>query len=116
LEKVNVDIHISNVVRDISELIERFEFDKALNLIFAFVDTLNQIVQDRKPWETKNKKDLFELVTGLRAVAILLWPFIPETSEKIAKTFNFKISFEELDRPLKISKIKKSEILFKKIE
>jgi methionyl-tRNA synthetase len=115
LEEVNVDIHISNVVRDISELIERFEFDKALNLIFAFVDTLNQITQDRKPWETENKKDLFELVTGLRAVAILLWPFIPETSEKIAKIFNFKISLEELNKPLKISKIKKAEPLFKKI-
>jgi methionyl-tRNA synthetase len=115
LEEVNIDIHISNVVRDISELIERFEFDKALNEIFAFIDTLNQFAQDRKPWKTKNKKDLFELVTGLRVVAILLWPFIPETSEKIAKTFNFKISLEELDKPLKISKIKKAEPLFKKI-
>ena len=114
-KKINVDIHISNVVRDVSELIERFEFDKALNLIFAFIDTLNQWVQDKKIWETGSKEDLFELATGIRLATILLWPFIPETSEKIAKTFNFKISFEELDKPLKISKIKKSEILFRKI-
>ena len=114
LEKVNVDIDISNVVKDVSELIERFEFDKALNSIFAFIDTLNQIAQNRKPWETQNKKDLFELVTGIRAVAILLWPFIPETSEKIAKRFGFKISLNELEKPLKIKKIKKSDILFQK--
>jgi len=114
-EKIDVDIHISNVVRDVSELIERFEFDKALNLIFAFIDTLNQWVQDKKIWETGSKEDLFELVTGIRTASILLWPFIPETSEKIAKTFGFKISLDEVKKPLKVIKVKKSEILFKKI-
>jgi len=114
-KKINVDIHVSNVVRDISELIERFEFDKALNSIFTFIDILNQFVQNKKPWETQSKEDLFELVTGLRVATTFLWPFIPETSEKIAKNFGFKISLEELKNPLKIIKIKKSPILFKKI-
>ncbi len=114
-KKINVDIHISNVVRDVSELIERFEFDKALNLIFAFIDTLNQWVQDKKIWETGSKEDLFELATGIRLATILLWPFIPETCERISKTFGFKISLSELEKPLKVIKIKKSEILFKKI-
>ena len=115
-EKINIDIHVSNVVRDISELIERYEFDKALNSIFSFVDTLNQWVQEKEIWKTGSKEDLFELVTGLRVAAILLWPFIPKTSEKIAKQFGFKISLEELNKPLKIIKIKKSDILFKKIK
>ncbi len=115
-EKIDVDIHISNVIEDVSKLIDRFEFDKALSSIFAFIDTLNQWVQKEKIWETGSKEDLFELATGIRAVSILLWPFIPETSEKIAKQFGFKISLKELDNQLKIIKIKKSEILFKKIE
>jgi len=118
-EKINVDVHISNVVEEIEELIERFEFDKALNSIFAFIDTLNQWVQDKKIWETGSKEDLFELATGIKAVSILLWPFIPSTSEKIAKQFGFKVgenSFKEIKKPLKIIKIKKSEILFKKIK
>jgi methionyl-tRNA synthetase len=114
-EKIDVDIHISNVVRDVSKLMEQFEFDKALNSIFAFIDVLNQFVQDGKIWETGSKEDLFELVTGIRLITVLLWPFIPETSEKIAKQFGFKISLKELDKPLKITKIKKGEILFKKI-
>ncbi|MCH8945563.1 MAG: methionine--tRNA ligase [Nanoarchaeota archaeon] len=117
-KKINVDIHISNVVRDISELIERFEFDKALNSIFAFIDTLNRWVQDKKIWKTGSKKDLFELATGIRAVSILLWPFIPETSERIAQQFGFKVgkdSLKEIKKPLKIIKIKKSKILFKKL-
>jgi methionyl-tRNA synthetase len=114
-EKIDVDVHTSNIVEDISELMEKFEFDKALNSIFAFIDMLNQWVQDWKPWETHDKKDLYELATGIRLVAILLWPFIPKTSEKIAKTFGFKISLNEIKKPLKVIKIKKGEILFKKI-
>lgn len=112
----NVDIHTKNVEEDVSDFMDRFEFDKALSLILGFVDTLNQFVQEKKPWETHDKKDLFELVTGIRLVTILLWPFIPRTCEKIAKIFGFKISLEELNHPLKIVKIKKSAILFKKIK
>ena len=115
-DKVDIDVDASNIVREVAESIERFEFDKALNLIFAFVDTLNQFVQERKIWETRDKKDLYELVTGIRVVTVLLWPFIPETSEKIAKIFNFNISLEDLKKPLKGIKIKKADILFKKID
>jgi methionyl-tRNA synthetase len=45
----------------------------------------------------------------------LLWPFIPETSEKIAKGFGFKIDYSEIGKGIKVKKVKKSEILFKKI-
>ncbi len=113
-KKIDVDVHISNVVRDISDLIERFEFDKALNSIFAFIDMLNQWLQEWKSWENR-EKDLYELATGIRLITILLWPFIPETCEKIAKQFGFKISLDELEKPLKVIKVKKGEILFKKI-
>ena len=41
---------------------------------------------------------------------------MPETAEKIAKIFGFEISLKSLEEPLKITKIKKSEILFKKID
>jgi len=114
-KKINVDIHISNIVRDVHELIERFEFDKALNSIFAFIDTLNQFVQDGKIWETGSKEDLFELITGIKTVSILLWPFIPETCEKISKIFRFKISLNEIEKRLEVIKIKKAKPLFKKL-
>ncbi len=114
IEKVKVDIHTQNV--EIKELMYNYELDRALNSIFAFIDTLNELVQEKKPWETHNKKDLYELVTGIRLATILLSPFIPETAEKIAKTFNFKISLKELNKSLKESKIKKSVILFKKVQ
>lgn len=111
-----VHVETNNILKNFSGHMEKYEFDKALNSIFAFIDTLNQFVQESKPWETKNKKDLYELVSGIRLATILLSPFVPETSDKIAKQFGFKISLEDLEKQLDDkTKIKKGEILFKKI-
>ncbi|PIO07851.1 methionine--tRNA ligase [Candidatus Pacearchaeota archaeon CG10_big_fil_rev_8_21_14_0_10_34_12] len=101
-----------------------YEFDKALNEIFSRIDKLNEWVQNKKPWENNDRKDrleinqgvLYNLVQGIKSISTLLYPFIPQTSEKIAKTFGFKISLKELEKPLKIIKIKKSPILFGKVK
>jgi methionyl-tRNA synthetase len=106
-------------LKEIKKKMENLEFDKALNLIFEFIDKCNEYVQEKKPWENYNTHILYELSDSIKAIAILLWPFIPSTSEKIAKQFNFKIkkgSIDEIRKPLKVGKIKKGEILFNKIE
>lgn len=100
----------------VSEHLNNFEFDKALNEIFSFIDRCNTYVQESSPWITKDKKVLYRLANAIKDAAILLSPFMPETCEKIAKTFNFKIKLEELTKLLKVSKIKKADILFKKID
>jgi methionyl-tRNA synthetase len=103
-------------VKKIEKLFENFEFDKVLNEIFAFIDICNEYVQKKKPWETKDKKVLYELADSIKVIAILLSPFIPSTSEKIAGQFGFKIQLSEIKNPLnENAKIKKGEILFKKI-
>jgi methionyl-tRNA synthetase len=98
-------------------LMKNFEVDKALNEIFTFIDNCNEYIQNKKPWETKDKKVLYELVVGIKQVAILLSPFIPEACKKIAKQFKFELSFKELGVKFddKI-KIKKASVLFEKIE
>lgn len=88
--------------KKIDKLFENYEFDKVLNEIFGFIDICNEYVQNKKPWETKDKKVLFELKESILKIADLLWPFIPESAEKIKKQFSAK-------------KIKKNQILFKKI-
>ena len=89
--------------KEIENKIENYEFDKALNLIFEFVDNCNEFVQKNKLWESRDKKKLYELKESILKIAELLWPFIPSSSEKITKQFSEK-------------KIKKQEILFRKIE
>ncbi len=92
LKEKEIDKHFSN-----------YEFDKALNEIFAFIDKCNEYVQNKKPWETGDKKVLFELKESILRIAELLWPFIPESAEKIKKQFSVK-------------KIKKEKVLFEKIK
>jgi methionyl-tRNA synthetase len=102
-------------LKEIENLMNNFELDKALNEIFAFIDACNEYVQNKKPWETQDKKVLYELCDSIKAIGILLWPFIPNVSEKLTKQFGFKITLKEIEKPLKVSKIKKEEILFRKI-
>lgn len=103
------------LIKKTQALIENLELDKALNEIFSFIDQLNEYIQSKKPWETHDKKVLYQLVNGIKDASILLSPFMPETSEKIAKIFNFEISLKSLNESIKISKIKKVDILFKKV-
>ncbi len=103
-------------IKKIEKHFEKYETDKALNEIFAFIDLCNEYVQNKKPWETHDKKVLYELADSIKAIAILISPFIPSASEKIAKQFGFEIKYENIKKPLSDKvKIKKSEILFKKI-
>ena len=87
----------------IEKLFEEIKIDKVLNEIFAFIDVCNEYIQEKKPWKTKDKKVLFELVEAIREIAKLLSPFIPETAGKINVIFSG-------------SKIKKAPVLFEKIE
>jgi len=103
-------------LKEIEKHFDNFELDKVLNLIFEFIDCCNLYVQDKQPWVSGDKKVIYELADSIKAIGILLYPFIPSTSEKIAKNFGFKIDYSEIKKPLKVSKIKKAEILFVKIE
>ena len=120
-EKYGIEKGSNNLIKklklkEIEKHIENYEVDKALALIFEFIDACNLYVQENKLWETHDKKKLYELVDSIKAITILLWPFMPETSEKIAKAFGIKIkSFNQISEPLKTGKIKKQGILFKKL-
>ncbi len=104
-------------LEEIEKHFEGYEIDKALRLIFNFIDSCNEYIQRKKVWETKDKKVLYELIDSIKTAAILLWPIIPETSERIAMILKFKIkSIKQIEEPLENIDIRKSEILFKKIK
>ena len=100
----SIEVHMKN-----------YELDKALMAIFGFIDSCNEYAQEKKPWATKDKKVLYELIDSIKSIAILLSPFMPSTAEKISKNLGFEIKYESIKKPIKISNIKKSEILFQKI-
>jgi methionyl-tRNA synthetase len=101
-EKTEVKLLKKLNEKKIDSYFEKYEFDKALSEIFAFIDNCNEYVQHKKPWETKDKKVLYELKESILKISELLIPFIPESAEKISKQF-------------KVKNIKKGKILFTKI-
>lgn len=116
LEKTKSPLKSEKTFKKVEKLMSELKFDKALNEIFAFIDDCNEYIQKKKPWETKDSKVLYELSNAIKDIAILLSPFIPETSKEISKVFKFKLSLKDLNSDLKVSKIKKAPILFKKID
>lgn len=110
-------------VKKSSDFIESFQFNNALNEIWFLVAEANKFVNDSKPWEVKDKKKLgnilYNLLETLRFLSILLYPFIPETSEKIAEQLGIGKKFNSKDLKWGLlkenSKIQKKGILFKKV-
>ncbi len=114
--KSETSILSKELVKQFKEHMEKVELDKAIHLLIKLTDQTNEYFQNKKPWETQDKKVLYQVAEAIKTIAILFSPVIPETSEKIAKTFNFKLTLKDLESPLKVSKIKKADILFKKID
>ncbi len=89
----------------IIDLIEGFEFDKALSVVWEIVKAANKYIEDTKPWElAKNNEKKFEevmqkLVRDLYKVSDLLQIFMPEIAKKIRKqleTSEKEILFERV--------------------
>jgi methionyl-tRNA synthetase len=103
-------------LKKIEAHMKNYEIDRALAEIFAFIDVCNEYVQSKKPWETHDKKVLYELIDSIKSISILLKPFIPQTCDAVATTMGFEIKYENIEKNLDYNNIKKSEILFKKVE
>jgi len=118
--KTDSDLEDKLKLKEIINHLDNFETDRALSEIFAFIDKCNQYVAEKEPWKLKGEeKDniLYTLVDSIRIISILLSPFLPETCNNIDKQFGFdKPTVKGLKfNQTKEGKIKKSEILFKKI-
>lgn len=74
---------------------EDCRFDKALEEVWDQVRGLNQYIDETKPWELAKAGDenhlrevLAYMVANLLEIAILLTPFMPETTAKIQQVFS----------------------------
>jgi methionyl-tRNA synthetase len=77
----------------VGELIDRTELTVALDEIWQRVRRLNRYVEEQAPWRL-SKDDarageldrvLSTLVEGLRVVSVLLWPYLPASSETLLR-------------------------------
>ena len=76
-----------------ARLMDNFEFSKAFDYIWEQVQSLNRRIDEQKPWALAKSDPaaaqacLSSLVADLLAVADLLSPFLPDTSQKISAIF-----------------------------
>jgi len=112
-----------NVKKGVKSSMEEFQFHNALNDIWFLVNEANKYINETKPWEVEDENELggilYNLLETLRFISILLYPFMPSTAEKIFEQIGLekKFSFDDLEwGHLKSgTKIKRGEILFKKV-
>ncbi len=64
-------------------LLNNFEINKAANYVWEKVGELDKEIQEKKPWESKDKGVISGLVVKLYSIARMLNPIMPETSDKI---------------------------------
>lgn len=108
-------------LEEIKERMGRMELHESLDKIMQFVRSCNAYVNKTEPWKLKGAEldnVLYNLLEGIRISSILLYPFIPGTSEKIAEMLGFEI--KSLDdcrfRDAFRGKINKGAHLFERIE
>jgi methionyl-tRNA synthetase len=78
----------------ISALMDRFELTPALELIWQRIRRLNRYVEERAPWQLARDpsraaeldQTLASLAEGLRAVSVLLHPYMPSATERLLST------------------------------
>ena len=82
---------IMNIAKDTGEFLHKTETDKALKTILKFSNFFNQYFQRKEPWCNKDSTaptTLYISINAVRALAILLLPFIPKSAEIIWSQLN----------------------------
>ena len=112
IEQNNVKIKLAKkpaVDKDVSVALSQFNFNQALQQIWAKVAQLDGEISQVEPWALAKAGETKKLTTFLNqaanqlmVISQLLMPFLPETAVKIAKIFKAK-------------KIKKDEPLFPRL-
>jgi methionyl-tRNA synthetase len=82
---------LAELAREVPERLDKYDLSGALEATWSVIRSLNRYVEDRAPWqlakdETKSEeldRTLYDLADGLRAVAIALSAYLPETAPKI---------------------------------
>ncbi|MEK6857281.1 MAG: methionine--tRNA ligase [Nanoarchaeota archaeon] len=120
LEASEKELFEKNLLEKLNPHIDKFEFHRALELIWEYIKSINKYINDSKPWTLTDQKRLatvlYNLIESLRIISLFVYPFMPSTAENIALQIGQKITSFKDAKYKKNTKgrISKGEILFKK--
>jgi methionyl-tRNA synthetase len=108
---------------EIAALFEKVELREAFRKIFALSSIGNKKFQDGEPWKGVKENPaataslIWNLTYLVRDLAILASPYIPGTSDRVAKTLGTgKIAWADLGRFEGIGTVEKPDLLFARLE
>ncbi|MGA1846378.1 methionine--tRNA ligase [Deferribacter abyssi] len=108
---------VEEVFNEVDKHIDSIAFNKALMSIWTLVAELNKYIDKNAPWmlaKDDSQRDrletvLYVVLDGIRILSLLIYPFMPKTSEEIRNQLNIKIDiFKESFEDLKKVKLLKS--------
>jgi len=84
-----VERKINEIEKNAEEKIKEFKFNEALAIIWELIQFGDKYVNENKPWEKslsleEKNKILFDLISILNKVAVLLSPYLPQSADIIS--------------------------------
>ncbi|MGC8804685.1 MAG: methionine--tRNA ligase [Candidatus Ratteibacteria bacterium] len=116
---------VDSVLINVDKTMGDVRFSDALSEIWKIIGELNKLLDTEKPWNsplTNAKNTLSQCIAGIHIISLFVYPFMPETTQKIWKILNLPHDENEIflnKDGLKIPEgIKSSqrEILFQRIK
>lgn len=111
----------------ISDSLERADLREAFRLVFEISDLANKRFQDGEPWKTRNSNPeaaaslLSDLCHALKDLAILIEPYMPQSSERLAALLGMKVGaqglrWKDLGSATGLESVLPPEVLFSKLD
>lgn len=124
LEKEYKEIYLYTI-ENFDKHLEKLELNKALEIVWEFIDFLNKYIVKTEPWALRKSEDpyldttLYVLADGLYAISWLLYPFMPNKIKQALnmlglEDFSFKPQAFKFPSGTKVAK--KVKPLFPRIE
>jgi len=105
LDEVDISLKEAalKVIDDYEGMMKEFAFHKALITVWELIGRANKYVDTMKPWAmAKQRRERLGTVLNnitelIKIVSVLLWPFMPQTAEKIQRQLGLGVVGLELD-------------------
>jgi methionyl-tRNA synthetase len=126
---------LAQTVQSADEAICALDFQGGINVIMDFCKRINGYVTETEPWKVAKEPDrkveldaiLYNTADALRALAVLLHPVMPESTEKLWQSLGANASIGKIaDQKISEvarwgqlpagSKVTKTEVLFPRLE
>lgn len=96
---LRIDTHIYNwkkAWRDYDEFLGKYQISEALASVWKFIAEADKYINQTEPWELarKDQKEfnwvVYGLLDSIHQIAWQIYPFLPETAQKIGQRLNLK--------------------------